>query len=72
MRDAGNKNNAPAFVAPTGLEFKIKDRKSYVPVVTVSTENYKKRLEQLKAGFKRTAKWNKFRSQISVQINHTT
>ena len=35
----------------------------YVPFVTLSTENDKKLLKQLKSGFKRTAKWNKYKSQ---------
>ena len=39
------------------------DTKFYVPVVTLSKENDKKTLEQLKSGFKRTVKWNKYRSQ---------
>ena len=42
VRDAGNNNNPPGIVAPTGLEFKIKDTKLYVPVVTLSTENDKR------------------------------
>ena len=42
----------------------------YVPVVTLSTENDKKLLEQLKSGFKRTVKWNKYRSQMTVQSNN--
>ena len=46
----------PAIVAPTGLEFKITDTKLYVPVVTLSKENYTKLLQQLKSGFKRTTK----------------
>ena len=45
---AGNNNDPPAIVAPTGLEFQIKDTKLYIPVVTLSTENDKKLLEQLK------------------------
>ena len=53
---AGNNNDPLAIVAPTGLEFQITDTKLYVPVVTLSTENDKKRLEQLKSGFKRTVK----------------
>ena len=57
----------PAIVAPTGLEFKITDTKLYVPVVTLSKENDIKLLEQLKLGFKRTIKWNKYRSQITIQ-----
>ena len=57
----------PAIVAPTGLEFKITDTKLYVPVVTLSKENDTKLLEQLKLGFKRTIKWNKYRSQMTIQ-----
>ena len=30
----------------------------------------KKLLEQLKSGFKRTVKWNKYRSQMAVQSNN--
>ena len=60
----------PAIVAPTGLEFKITDTKLYVPVVTLSKENDKKLLEQLKSGFKRTVKWNKYRSQMTIQSNN--
>ena len=55
---------------PTGLEFQIKDTKLYVPVVTLPKENDIKLLEQLKLGFKRTIKWNKYRSQMSVQNNN--
>ena len=47
--------------------FKISDTKLYVPVVTLSTENDNKILEQLKRGFKRTIKWNKHRSEMSNQ-----
>ena len=39
----------------------------YVPVVTLSKENDIKLLEQLKSGFKRTIKWNKYRSQMTIQ-----
>ena len=67
-RDAEGDN--PAIVAPTGLEFKITDTKLYVPVVTLSKENDTKLLEQLKTGFKRTIKWNKYRSQMSIQNNN--
>ena len=52
---------------PTGLEFKIIDTKLYVPVVTLLKENDIKLLEQLKTGFKRTIKWNKYRSQMTIQ-----
>ena len=39
----------------------------YVPVVTLYAENDNKFLEQLKTGFKRTIKWNKYRSEMSNQ-----
>ena len=45
---------------PTDAAFKITDRKLYVPVVTLSAEDDNKPLEQLKTGFKRTIKWNKY------------
>ena len=70
VRAAGNNNDPPAVVAPTGLEFQITDTKLYVPVVTVPKENDKKLLEQLKSGFKRTVKWNKYRSQITAHSNN--
>ena len=58
VRDVWNNNDPPVIFAPTGLEFKTTDTKLYVPVVTLSTENDKRLLEQLKSGFKRTVKWN--------------
>ena len=58
VRDAEGDN--PAIVKPLGLEFQITDTKLYVPAVTLSKENDIKLLEQLKAGFKRTIKWNKY------------
>ena len=39
----------------------------YVPVVSLSKENGIKLLEQLKSEFKRTIKWNKYRSQMTIQ-----
>ena len=62
-----NADADPAIVAPSGATFKIKDTKPYVPVVTLSKENDTKLSEQLKTGFKRTMKWNKYRSQITIQ-----
>ena len=55
---------------PTGLEFQITDTKLYVPVVTLSKENDIKLSEKLKSGFERTIKWNKYRSQMSVENNN--
>ena len=70
VKAAGNNNVLPAIVAPTGLEFQITDTKLYVPVVTLSKENNIKLLEQLKTGFKKTIKWNKYRSQMYFQNNN--
>ena len=56
----------PAIVAPLELEFQITDTKLNVPVVTLSKENNTKLIEQLKTGFNRTIKWNKYRSQMTV------
>ena len=70
-----NADTDPAIVAPSGATFKIKETKLYAPVVTLSKENDTKLLEQLKTGFKRPIKWNKYRWQITVQsqiksLNH--
>ena len=51
-RAAGNNNDPPAMVAPTGLEFQIKDTKLYVPVDTLSKENDIKLLEKLNLDLK--------------------
>ena len=56
--------------SPTKGTFQITDTKLYVSVVTLSTENNKKLLEQLKSGFKRTVKWTKYRSQMTIQNNN--
>ena len=48
------------------------DTKLYVWVATLSTKVDNNFLEQLKSGFKRTIKWNKYRSEMTNQIktNH--
>ena len=56
-----------AINIPTVATFAITDTKLYLPVVNLSTENDKKRLEQLKTEFKRTIIWNEYRSEISNQ-----
>ena len=60
----------PANVAPLGATFKITDTKLYISVVTLSKENNIKFLEKLKSGFKKTTKWNKYRSQMTIQNNN--
>ena len=42
--------------------FGITDTKLYIPVVTLSTQDFKKFLPQLKSGFKRPINWNKYQS----------
>ena len=53
--------------SPIDATFKITDTKLNVPVVTLSAESDNKFLEQLKTGFKRTIKWNKYRSEMYNQ-----
>ena len=57
---------------PSNVTFKITDTKLYVPVITLSTKDDNNFLEQLKSGFRRTIKWNKYRSEITNQTktNH--
>ena len=43
--------------------FEITDTKLYVPVVTLSTKENAKLLQQLKSGFKRVVNWNKYLSK---------
>ena len=43
--------------------FEITDTKLYVPVVTLSTQENTKFLQQLKSGFKRVINWNKYLSK---------
>ena len=47
--------------------FSINDTKLYVPVVTLSTQDNTKLLEQLKSVFKRTINWNKYQSRILTE-----
>ena len=53
--------------SPTSAKFEITDCKLYIPVVTLSAKNDNELLEQLKSGFRRSIKWNKYISQISNQ-----
>ena len=50
--------------APTNATFQVTDTKLYVPVVTLSTEDHTF-LEQLKSEFKRTIKWNIYKSEMT-------
>ena len=57
--DAPTANQAPTC--------SIADTKRYTPVVTLSTEDKAKLLQQLKLGFRRTINWNKYQSKVTVQ-----
>ena len=60
----------PVIVAPSGATFEITDTKLYLPVVTLSKENYIKLLEQLKSGFERTIKWNKLTQHLLMLTDY--
>ena len=47
--------------------FPITDTKLYVLVLTLSSEDNAKLLQQLKSGFKRTINWNKYQSKVTMQ-----
>ena len=56
-------------------KFKITETKFYVPVVTLSTQDNSKLLQQVKSGFKRTINWNKYESSPktyaqNIYLNH--
>ena len=63
-------NTRQRDTSPTNATFEIKDTKLYVPVVTLSAEYDKKLLEQLRTGFKRTIKWNRYRSEMTNQTKN--
>ena len=56
--------------ANQGPKFKITDKKLYVPVVPLSTQDNVKLLKQLELDFKRTINWNKYQSKISTQAQN--
>ena len=64
---AGNANQAATFA--------MTDTKLYVPVVTLSTQENAKLLQQLKSGFKIVINWNKYLSKPELlaqnpNLNH--
>ena len=57
------------------VTFETTDTKLYVPVVTLSTQENTKFLQQLKSGFKRVINWNKYLSKPELlaqnpNLNH--
>ena len=66
---------ASVIVANQAATFEITDTKLYVPVVTLSTQENTKSLQQLKSGFKRVINWNKYLSKPELlaqnpNLNH--
>ena len=47
--------------------FTITETKLYVSVVTLSTQDNAKLLQQLNSGFKRASRWNKYQPEIRMQ-----
>ena len=50
-----------------GGKFAISDSKLYVSVLTSSTQDNAKLLQQFKSGFKRTINWNKYQSKVTIE-----
>ena len=48
----------------------ITETKLYVPVVTLSSKDNEKLLQQLKSGFKKTISWNKYESSIKTFVQN--
>ena len=51
-------------------KFAITETKLYVLVVTLSTQDNAKLLQQLKSGFKRTINWNKYESSVKTFVQN--
>ena len=53
--------------ADQATTFAINDTKPYVPVVTLSTQDNAKPLQQLKSGLRCTINWNKYQRKTATQ-----
>ena len=53
--------------ATRATKFKITDTRLYVPVVTSSTQDNAKLLQQLKLGVKTTINWNIYQAKVSTE-----
>ena len=72
VRTGGNNNEPSAIIAPTGLEFQITGTQNCTfYLLFCEKKNDKKLIEQLKSGFKRTVKWNKYRWHMAVQSKNS-
>ena len=50
--------------------FAIADTKVYVPIVSLSTQDNTKLLQQLKSDFKGTINWNKYQSKPKIYVRN--
>ena len=64
---SGNCVTVATNVANQIPTFLITDTKHYDPIVTLSIQHNEKLLEQLKYGFKRSIKWNKYQFEESIE-----
>ena len=62
---SGNCVIVPTNTGKQDVTFSIIDKKLYVPVATLSTQDNEKLHEQLQSGFKRTINWNKYQTKKS-------
>ena len=53
--------------ATEATKFKIANIKLYVAVATLSTQDNKKLLQQIKSGFTRAINWNKYQTKVSTE-----
>ena len=53
------------------VKLEITDTKTYVTVVSLSTQDNTKLLQQVKSGFKRTINWNKYQWKVAMQMPNT-
>ena len=58
--------NCTVFEGNRVMTFTITDTKLYVPVVTLSTQDNAKLLQQLKSGLKWTINWNKYQPIVTI------
>ena len=62
--------NNPAIIPPKRIRTSNNRHKTVCSVLTLSKENDLRLLEKLTSGFKITIKWNKYRSQMTIQSNN--
>ena len=63
-------DNGGISSATGATEFKITGTELYILIVTLSTQDNAKLLEQLKPRFKRTVNRNKYQSKVSIQASN--